>query len=129
MLTWMWLRVVLGMFAYFDEDQALCPWDSCPTYMSPNSGFWTKRYWSHALLLAVVYEVISQIWYHLSLTANFAGKVILITGGGSGIGKRMAVAFSSLQATVVIWDIQEDFLANTVAEVPSPTANISPLRL
>ena len=36
---------------------------------------------------------------------DIRNKVILITGGGSGIGKLMAFAFAAKEARVVIWDI------------------------
>jgi len=39
---------------------------------------------------------------------NIQNKVILITGGGSGIGKLMAFAFAEKQANVIIWDINNE---------------------
>ena len=36
---------------------------------------------------------------------NISGQVVLVTGGGSGIGRLMCVRFARLGATVVTWDI------------------------
>ncbi|XP_053103178.1 epidermal retinol dehydrogenase 2 isoform X2 [Hemicordylus capensis] len=36
---------------------------------------------------------------------NVAGEIVLITGAGSGIGRIMALKFSRLGATLVLWDI------------------------
>lgn len=38
---------------------------------------------------------------------DVAGEIILITGAGSGIGRLMAITFASLEAILVLWDINE----------------------
>ncbi|KAL3891037.1 hypothetical protein ACJMK2_003300 [Sinanodonta woodiana] len=40
------------------------------------------------------------------------GEIVLITGSGHGIGRQLAVEFSKLSATVVLWDIDEE--ANSI---------------
>lgn len=44
------------------------------------------------------------------------GKTILITGGGSGIGKLMAKMFLEKGARMILWDINPDNLNTTVSE-------------
>ena len=38
---------------------------------------------------------------------NISGQVVVITGGGSGIGRLMCLRFARLGATVVTWDINK----------------------
>lgn len=42
------------------------------------------------------------------------GEIILITGGGSGLGRLMAMRFARLGATIVVWDINEPGIQETV---------------
>lgn len=41
------------------------------------------------------------------------GEIVLVTGGGSGMGREISLRFSKLGATVVIWDINKDWLLDT----------------
>ncbi|CAJ0572236.1 unnamed protein product, partial [Mesorhabditis spiculigera] len=45
-----------------------------------------------------------------------AGKVILVTGAGNGIGRLIALKFASLNAKLVLWDVDEKGLAATAKE-------------
>jgi 2-dehydro-3-deoxy-L-rhamnonate dehydrogenase (NAD+) len=44
-------------------------------------------------------------------SAFFTDRVVLVTGGASGIGKAVADKLVALGAKVAIWDIQEERLA------------------
>lgn len=48
------------------------------------------------------------------LTYNFSGKVVLVTGGSSGIGQATALAFAQMGAWVAILDANVDGGLNTV---------------
>ncbi|MDT9690258.1 glucose 1-dehydrogenase [Streptomyces sp. P9(2023)] len=48
------------------------------------------------------------------MTGRFTGKVVLVTGGGSGIGRATAVAFGREGATVVVAGRTPDRLVETV---------------
>ena len=48
---------------------------------------------------------------------NFSGKVAVITGGGSGIGKATAIALSERGVKIVIGDISEKSGEEAVKEI------------
>jgi all-trans-retinol dehydrogenase (NAD+) len=48
---------------------------------------------------------------------QIAGSTILITGGASGIGRRLALKTAALGAKVVVWDIHADRLAAVIDEL------------
>jgi all-trans-retinol dehydrogenase (NAD+) len=49
--------------------------------------------------------------------SQIAGSTVLITGGGMGIGRLMALKMAALGARIVIWDINPDNLAKVVEEL------------
>jgi len=54
---------------------------------------------------------------------RFANQIVLITGGGSGIGRAMALAFAAEGATLVIADRHLDAAEGTVALLAETGAN------
>jgi NAD(P)-dependent dehydrogenase (short-subunit alcohol dehydrogenase family) len=56
---------------------------------------------------------------------EFEGKVAVVTGGGSGIGRALAVRFASLGMRVVLGDVDAAGMAATAAEIAAviPTAD------
>jgi len=64
----------------------------------------------YALLLTVyhVLERFVKIFVpQKMLEKNISGQVVLVTGGGSGIGRLMCLRYARLGATVVTWDINK----------------------
>ena len=49
------------------------------------------------------------------------GKTIIITGGGTGLGKSMAVRFAELGANLVLTSRRQDVLDETSAEIKEAT--------
>ncbi|XP_014601751.1 PREDICTED: short-chain dehydrogenase/reductase family 16C member 6-like isoform X1 [Polistes canadensis] len=45
------------------------------------------------------------------------GEIVLVTGAGHGIGKELALKYASLGATVVCWDLNQEFNEETVTEI------------
>lgn len=54
-------------------------------------------------------------------TDALAGKSVLVTGGGGGLGREIALAMSALKATVHICGRRQDVLADTAAEISGKT--------
>jgi NAD(P)-dependent dehydrogenase (short-subunit alcohol dehydrogenase family) len=59
------------------------------------------------------------------MTVRFAGQVVLVTGGGTGIGRATARAFARDGATVVVAGRTEEPLAETAALIGSDVADDS----
>jgi len=64
--------------------------------------------WSLVLTLYYVIERLVKVFLPTKmLEKNISGQVVLVTGGGSGIGRLMCLRFARLGATVVTWDINK----------------------
>jgi len=48
---------------------------------------------------------------------HIAGQHVLITGGGSGIGRRMALKLAALGGRISVWDINQRSLDTVIAEL------------
>ncbi|WP_410623333.1 glucose 1-dehydrogenase [Amycolatopsis sp. cmx-8-4] len=56
--------------------------------------------------------------------ARFTGKIVLVTGGSSGIGRATAKAFAAEGATVVVAGRDEQRLASAVREIGGPASAV-----
>lgn len=56
---------------------------------------------------------------------TFVGKVVLITGGASGIGRLVALRLKSLGCRVIIWDINDKGLQEMRSQVDVARCNIT----
>ena len=72
--------------------------------------------------LVVAWNVYFYIAYRKQ---SVAGKVVLITGGGSGIGRGMAIKFAALGARVVLWDVDTKGLKKVEAEIVADGGKVS----
>lgn len=51
---------------------------------------------------------IVNVFFLHNLFQDVSGQVVLITGGGGGVGRILALNFAKLRTRVVIWDINKD---------------------
>ncbi|WP_176599210.1 MULTISPECIES: SDR family NAD(P)-dependent oxidoreductase [Sphingobium] len=60
---------------------------------------------------------------------RFSGKAVIVTGAGSGIGRATALAFAREGARVLIADIREDRIAETVDLIHQEGGTAKPFRV
>lgn len=75
-------------------------------------GFWLWVVWNVYFLFAYRARAVT-------------GKVVLITGGGSGIGRLMALRFAKLGAKVVLWDMNKEGLAKVAGEITAAGGKVT----
>ena len=56
-------------------------------------------------------------------------KVILVTGGGSGLGKSMAIRFAELGASLVIASRRKDVISDTTSQIRKSGRNTQGVRI
>ncbi|XP_074656242.1 epidermal retinol dehydrogenase 2-like [Tubulanus polymorphus] len=72
------------------------------------------------LVLTIYYIVESWVLFFIPASMkkkNISGKLVLITGAGSGLGRLMANEFAKLGCNLVLWDVNEKGNEETAAEV------------
>ncbi|XP_067125530.1 short-chain dehydrogenase/reductase family 16C member 6-like [Centruroides vittatus] len=78
------------------------------------------------LIIEVVQLVLKSFWYSIeSLYENFVpptaksvrDDIVLITGGGHGLGKELALRFARLGAIIVLWDVNQVGTEAVVQEI------------
>lgn len=72
-----------------------------------------------SLVVKVIFAVIESIYHTIFgvTEQSVANEIVLITGTGHGIGKELAHQYASLGATVVCWDLNEEWNDKTVQEI------------
>jgi len=80
------------------------------------------------LLLTVIFwlAVVWNVYFYIAYRPRkVTGKVILITGGGSGIGRLMAHKFAKLGAQLILWDLNKEGLKKVAGEVEKLNAKVT----
>jgi NAD(P)-dependent dehydrogenase (short-subunit alcohol dehydrogenase family) len=60
---------------------------------------------------------------------HLTNKIAIVTGGGSGIGRRVAMAFSEYGAKLVVADINQDAAAHVVSEIEAKPGEAIAIRV
>ncbi|KAJ1192965.1 hypothetical protein NDU88_002271 [Pleurodeles waltl] len=108
---------------------ALGPFRLNPALWVPRREAGTKRLFSHGTRPLCQSKDLPQASFFPPLQTvmlppnSFKGKVAFITGGGTGLGKGMTLALSSLGAECVIASRNIDVLKQTANEIASETGN------
>jgi len=85
-----------------------------------------KQILNHLLFYYYILEAIVLFFIPARYRSkNVSGKIVLITGAGSGIGRLMAIRFAKLGSQLVLWDLNEDGNDQTAAECQKLGARVT----
>jgi len=73
--------------------------------------------WGIVLSIIYGFEAIARWVYPAGFTKSVEGEIVLITGGGSGIGRLMALKLAKLGAVIVTWDVNTKGNEETVSMI------------
>jgi len=73
--------------------------------------------WGIVLSILYGFEAIARWVYPAGFTKSVEGEIVLITGGGSGIGRLMALKLAKLGAVIVTWDVNTKGNEETVSMI------------
>jgi len=69
--------------------------------------------------------ILYNVWRNLWPGKSIVGKRVLITGGGMGIGRLMALKFAKDGAKIVLWDIRKEGIAEVAKEITASGGEVS----
>jgi NAD(P)-dependent dehydrogenase (short-subunit alcohol dehydrogenase family) len=73
-------------------------------------------------LLSVLLYGVYKVWYAFNYAKrNVHGRTVLITGGAAGLGRLQADRFAKLGAKLILWDANEELLAQAKEELSATT--------
>lgn len=73
--------------------------------------------WGFLLSIFYGFEAIVRWVYPARFTKSIEGEIVLITGGGSGIGRLMSLKLAKLGAVIVTWDVNTKGNEETVSMI------------
>ncbi|XP_065063194.1 epidermal retinol dehydrogenase 2-like [Rhopilema esculentum] len=84
------------------------------------------------VFLEVVWLILKLTYYYFEALVllftkpkkkDVSGRTVLITGGGGGLGKQLAIQFAKHGARIVLWDVDTDAADRTVAIIREMNAD------
>eukprot|EP01090_Pellita_catalonica_P020985 TRINITY_DN7726_c0_g1_i3.p1 TRINITY_DN7726_c0_g1~~TRINITY_DN7726_c0_g1_i3.p1 ORF type:complete len:310 (-),score=49.95 TRINITY_DN7726_c0_g1_i3:59-988(-) len=69
--------------------------------------------WWLLYLACFIAVVKAYKWWSIRPRKTFKDKIVLVTGGGSGLGRLQAQEFAKDGAKVVLWDLRDDLMQET----------------